>query len=121
MNLTLLTQYLFIILLGTAGSMLFKYGVDNNPKVEWTIGYWTNTLLTPIIFLSLIIMFLGRMMWILPLQNIHIGRATLSIMPLSVLSILIASAIFFNEKLSIIQILGVILGLISLIMMEVEA
>jgi drug/metabolite transporter (DMT)-like permease len=118
MKLELIGQIVLIATLGTVGSLLFKYGIDKGAEFQFTIPSIMKFVLTPTIFFGLAFMFLGRMVWALPLKTSGLGEVTVILTPVLVASAVIASAIVFKESFTPIQILGIILALISLMLME---
>jgi len=106
----LLLQTLAIIACGVLGSILFKLGVmhsgDFNPFSPLN---WLNFILTPIVFLSLTLLFISRILWNLPLRDVGVGFYTAIIIPLNISCLLIASYLLLGEQLTLKELLGIAL------------
>ncbi len=118
MKLDLIGQILLITILGTVGSLLFKYGIDRGAEFQLTIPSIIKFALTPTIFIGLAFMFFSRLYWALPLKTTGLGEVTAILTPVLVATVVIASAIVFKESFTPVQILGILLALVSLVLME---
>jgi len=120
-DLTFWIQSFFIVLFGTIGAILFKFGVNQFGKIEvWDIYCWIRLVFTPAIFLGLVCLFLSRLLFSLPLKRMGVGRFSAIIIPLNIIAIAIASAIVFKEEFNVKDIIGIVLGLIAIILIGSE-
>ena len=120
-DLTFWIQSFFIVLFGTIGAILFKFGVNQFGKIEvWDVYCWIRLVFTPAIFFGLVCLFFSRLLFSLPLKRMGVGRFSAIIIPLNIIAIAISSAIVFKEQFKIKEIIGIILGLIGIMLIGSE-
>ena len=93
------------VLLEVAGDILFK---------KWSIGN-KNILLV----LGLIIYFIGTIFWAFSLKYEFLSKAISIFTILNLVIVVLVGVLLFNEKLSVTNEIGIILGVISIILIEV--
>mgnify|MGYP001115722189 CR=1 FL=1 len=143
-----------VVILGTIGSVLFKYGTDRLGSItfERLAGVTVNTefllysvlmifgvilvfysgyslrehsfamyyLFSPVIFLSLLILFVSRFLIGIPLSMTGLGRLSVVVTVLSMVATVIASYLVFKETFSIKVFLGIVLGVIAIFLIGEE-
>ena len=107
-----------IALCGVTGAILFKFGMMQVGNVQWTFGWWLNAVFTPIIMVAIIILFVGRMLWFMPLQMKTLGTFAVVETILMVALMIVASYTIFKEPVSVRQIVGIGIAFVALILME---
>lgn len=105
------------IFCGTVGLILFKIGINKHGDINLNILSLFKLVSNPYILGSLGLMFFGRMLHSIPLSKYDIGKFSLILTPLSLIVTIVSGVILFGESYTIIQLIGMVLGLIAVWMM----
>jgi multidrug transporter EmrE-like cation transporter len=97
---------LIAVLLEVTGDLLFrKWGIDN----RW-----------PVFVLAIVVYNIGAVAWGYSLQFMQVSTGIIVLGVLNVVLVVIGGVVFFREQLSTLQVIGVVLGLASLILLSGE-
>ena len=117
MKLELALQLAAIIVVGTVGNLLYKHGVDAGALNPLTTNHLIRFVFSPVVFASLCLMFLGRLLWALPLRTAGVGYLAIVIAPVSIAVLVVASHLLLKETFTTPQVAGIVLALGSLMLM----
>ena len=118
MKLELALQLAAIIVVGTVGNLLYKHGVDAADGLNpFTLPHVARFLFSPGVFAALSLMFLGRLLWALPLRTAGVGYLAIVIAPASIAVLVVASHLLLKETFTTPQVAGIVLALGSLMLM----
>ncbi len=105
-----INQYIFFaliitaVLLEAAGDILFK---------KWAIDAKQAVLIA-----GLIIYFIGTIFWAISLRYEYLSKAISIFTILNLIVIVLVGTLYFKEKITTINIIGIILGIASIILLE---
>lgn len=117
-------EILVIVLIGTIGNYLFKIGTDGFGELSFN-SFFTKEFFEKaftskfgwIIFISLIINFISRILIMSPLSKGKFGIVFSLITPLGIVFSIFTGYFMFHETYTIVELLGVVLAVVSLWLM----
>ena len=122
MNLWL--EIIIIVLIGTIGNLLFKIGTDGFGELSFqsflTKEFFEKAFTSKfgwIIFVSLVVNFLSRVLIMSPLSKGKYGITWSLLTPLGILFSIVTGYFLFNETYTIREILGVAMAILSVFLM----
>jgi len=107
-------QTVGIVLAGSVGSILFKFGVDRYHGINLIDPFeLVRFVFSPYIFLSLALFMLGRVLMSLPLQSVDVGKYMFILTPLTLVATLGLSSLVLKESVNMKQMAGIALSLMG--------
>jgi multidrug transporter EmrE-like cation transporter len=111
MSLPIILKFIFFtliiaaVVLEVAGDILFK---------RWAIGNKNIFLL-----IGLLLYFAGTIFWAFSLKYEFLSKSASIFTVLNLIAVVLAGSIIFGEKLSLLNKIGIIVGIVSIILLEV--
>ncbi len=103
-------KFIFIILLLT-GAVL-------DTVADIFLKKWALENKTILLGIGLLIYFIGTVFWAFSLQHGELSRGIVIFTLLNLILVLLAGVLLFHEELSLLQKAGIVLGLVSIVLLE---